>query len=172
MVTLGLDASTTTIGWSFFSDKLIDCGFVDIHKLTTNKEKAYSFISFIRQHDMLNQCDVIVLESALCGFIGGFTSQQTILTLSRWNAIFEYILQEEFPDKCVIVEGVNTIRKNVFNKCRVKGMKPKEFVKVQLEQMIDNLDQFVIYNTRGNIDKRTADMYDAIVCSMYKTKKN
>jgi hypothetical protein len=72
MVTLGLDASTTTIGWSFFSDKLIDCGFVDIQKLNTNKEKAHSFISFIRQHDMMTKCDTIVLESALCGFISGF----------------------------------------------------------------------------------------------------
>jgi hypothetical protein len=172
MVTLGLDASTTTIGWSFFSDKLIDCGFVDIQKLNTNKEKAHSFISFIRQHDMMTKCDTIVLESALCGFISGFSSQQTILKLTRWNVIFEYILQEEFPEKNILVEGVNTIRKNVFGKCRTKGIKPKEFVKIQLEQLIDTLSEHIVYTKRGNIDKRTSDIYDAIVCSMYRNKKN
>jgi hypothetical protein len=101
-----------------------------------------------------------------------FSSQQTILKLTRWNVIFEYILQEEFPEKNILVEGVNTIRKNVFGKCRTKGIKPKEFVKIQLEQLIDTLSEHIVYTKRGNIDKRTSDIYDAIVCSMYRNKKN
>jgi hypothetical protein len=168
MVTLGIDASTTTIGWSFFSNEILDCGFVDIKKLETNKEKSYEFIDHIKTNSNFKNCDNIILEAALSGYVGGFTSQQTIIKLTRWNAVFEYILREEFPEKNIHLESVNTIRKNVFGKCRIKGIKPKEFVKFQLESKVPDLDKHIVYNKKGNVDKRTEDIFDAIVCSMFK----
>lgn len=172
MVILGIDASTTTIGWSFFSKEILDCGFIDIKKIDTNKEKAYCFVNFIKEHKHFKNCKYIILEAALSNFSRGFTSQQTILKLVRWNSILEYILTEEFPTKTIILESVNTIRKNVFGKCRIKGVKSKEFVKLNLEKSIENLDKYNVYNTKGKIDKRTEDIYDAIVCSMYNPEKN
>lgn len=168
MVTLGIDASTTTIGWSFFSDKVLDCGFIDISKLESTKEKAYCFINFITKNKYFNQSEQIVLEAALSGFIGGRTSQQTIIKLIRWNAVFSYILSEEFKDKKLILESVNTIRKNVFGKCRVKGVTSKDYVRFKLQEMIPDLDKFFVYNKKGNVDKRTEDILDAITCSMFK----
>lgn len=171
MVTLGIDASTTTIGWSFFSTeskKILDCGFLDIKKLTTNKEKSQCFIEFIKNTKYIEQTHDIVLEGALSGFSFGRTSQQTLIKLIRWNAVFEYILSEEFPDKNLILESANTIRKNVFGKCRVKGVKSKEYVQLKLKEMINYLDDYTILNKKNNPDKRMEDVYDAIVCSMYK----
>jgi TATA-box binding protein (TBP) (component of TFIID and TFIIIB) len=167
MVTLGLDASTTTIGWSFFSDKLLDCGFVDIKKIDSNKDKAYHFIDYIKKNSHFKDVDNIVLEAALSSFMGGFTRQQVIIKLIKWNAIFEYILNEEFPNMGIHLLGVNTIRKNVFGKCRITGMKSKEFVKYNVENMISDISERIILNRKGNPDKRNEDMYDAIVCSMY-----
>lgn len=171
MVTLGIDASTTTIGWSFFSDKILDCGFIDIKKLETNKEKAFFFVQFIKQNKFFDQCTHIVLEAALSNFLRGFSSQQVLLKLVKWNAILEYVLSEEFPDKKIILESVNTIRKDVFGKCRIKGLKSKEFVKLNLEKKVENLNEYVVYSKNGKIDKRTEDIFDAIVCSMYSVNK-
>lgn len=168
MVTLGIDASTTTIGWSFFSDKLLDCGFLDIKKIDTNKEKAYHFIDFIKNKEIFKDVSNIVLEAALSGYAGGMTSQQTIIKLVRWNAVFEYILREEFDmDRNVHLLGVNTIRKNVFGKCRIAGMKSKEFVKFNVDNMTPEISDFIVLNRRGNPDKRNEDTYDAVTCSMY-----
>jgi hypothetical protein len=168
MVTLGIDASTTTIGWSFFSDKLLDCGFLDIKKIDTNKEKSYHFIEFIKNKEIFKDVSNIVLEAALSGYAGGMTSQQTIIKLVRWNAVFEYILREEFDiSRNVHLLGVNTIRKNVFGKCRIAGMKSKEFVKFNVDNMTPEISNFIILNRRGNPDKRNEDTYDAVACSMY-----
>ena len=169
MVTLGLDASTTTIGWSIYDsdkDNILNAGFFDIKKLNTFKDKAYSFIEYIQEKD-ITSVENIVLEAALSGFSRGFTSQQTLIKLTRWNAIFEYILSETFEDKTVSLVDVNTLRKSVFGKCRVKGMTAKEFVKLRLNELRNDIDSFNTLNTRGNVDKRNEDMLDAIVCSLY-----
>ena len=142
---------------------------MNIKKILTNKEKAYHFITIISQHPLFTSVEMIVLEGALSGYSGGRTTQQTIILLARWNAVFEYILREEFPNINLHLQSVNTIRKNVFGKCRIKGMKPKEYVKMQLDEKFD-LTKFHIKNTRGNIDKRMEDVYDAITCSMYVPK--
>ena len=168
MVTLGIDASTTTIGWSFFSKKILNCGFLDIKKIDSNKEKAYHFIDFIKRNIHFKDTTNIVLEAALSGFAGGMTSQQTIIKLVRWNAVFEYILTEEFGnEKNVCLLGVNTIRKNVFGKCRIAGMKSKEFVKFNIDNTNPEISDFIVLNKRGNVDKRNEDIYDAVTCSMY-----
>ena len=95
MITCGLDASTTIVGWSFSDDGCVkDAGFINLSKLETNKEKGKFVINFLNDHPLISSVDHINLEAALSGFSGGFTSQQTIIKLSRWNAIFEYMLSE------------------------------------------------------------------------------
>ena len=43
-MTLGFDASTTTVGYSFFDNNTVhDCGFIDISKQITNKEKQNKY---------------------------------------------------------------------------------------------------------------------------------
>lgn len=165
-MTLGFDASTTTVGWSFFDKNLVqDCGFIDISKLTTNKEKSLFVIDVLKNHPLINKVDKINLEAALSGFAGGFTSQQVIIKLARFNALFEYIIGEYWKIPVNLV-SVNTMRKKAFGKCRIKGIKSKEFVKMQLESKM-NLSTWDKKKKNGNWDDRNSDMYDAIVCSMY-----
>lgn len=165
-MTLGFDASTTTVGWSFFDQNLVqDCGFIDISKLSTNKEKAFCVIDTLKNHPLIGQVDKINLEAALSGFAGGFTSQQVIIKLARFNALFEYIISEYWKIPVNLV-SVNTMRKKAFGKCRIKGIKSKEFVKMQLESKM-SLVKWDKKKKNGNWDDRNFDMYDAIVCSMY-----
>ena len=164
---LGLDASTSIVGWAFADRKCItDAGFLNISKLETNKEKGRFVIDFLSKHPSSIHITKANLEAALSGFGGGLTSQQTIITLSRWNAVFEYMLTEYFKFP-VILCNVNTMRKEVFGKARIKGMKPKDYVKQELPKLVPNLAQFDKLNKKKTWDAHNGDMYDAIVCALY-----
>lgn len=166
MKIVGIDASTVTSGLAVNEDgKIIFASFVDTSKMDTNKKKCLHIINTFKSQ--LESADIINIESALGAFSFGFTSQNTIILLARFNAILEYILNETFPSKKINLINVNTSRKKVFGKCRIKGMKSKEFVKMQLELLMPNLHDFDINNKKGLPDKRNADIYDSIVLALY-----
>ena len=168
MVILGLDSSTSTTGWSFCENgKILSAGFVDTKKLETTKEKTFHVISCLEKTKEIKRFDEINLEAALSGFAGGFTSQQVIITLARHNAVFAYIIEEHFKKKVNLL-SVNTMRKQLFGKCRIKGIKSKDFVKQELESLVPDVIKFTTQNKKGNWDERNGDMYDAVVASLYK----
>ena len=52
MVILGLDVSTTTIGYAYTKYKKIqDMGFIDISKKTSIQEKAYKALDVIEENN-------------------------------------------------------------------------------------------------------------------------
>ena len=164
---LGLDASTSIVGWCFAEGNLVqDAGFLNISKLETNKVKGRFVIDFLAKHPSISSVDHLNLEAALSGFGGGLTSQQTIITLSRWNAVFEYMLSEHFKFPIVLC-NVNTMRKKVFGKARIKGIKPKEYVKQQIPLAVPDVVKFEKLNRDRNWDAHNGYMYDAIVCALY-----
>ncbi len=168
MVILGLDSSTSVTGWAFSKDgKVLDAGYIDTKKFETTKEKTYFVISELEKNRLIKEVSDINLEAALSGFAGGFTSQQVIITLARHNAVFAYIIEEHFKVKVNLL-SVNTMRKQLFGKCRIKGVKSKDFVRIELEKILPEVTNFTILNKKGNWDERNGDMYDGIVCSLYK----
>ena len=164
---LGLDASTTICGWAISDNGVIrDAGFIDISKYDTNKQKGLVVLETLMNHPLFNDIEKVNLEAALSGFSGGFTSQQVIIKLSRWNAILEYQIGEEWG-KPVVLLNVNTMRKKVLGKARIKGVKPKEYVKQELPKIVKNLDKFDRMNKKGTWDVHNSDTYDAIICALY-----
>ena len=169
MVTLGLDISTSCVGYAFTKDKeILDMGFIDIKKFKTHREKAFFILSKLDENKYIDEVEKIYVEDNLSGFAGGRTSQQTIVKLAKFNAILCFILEDTFE---VEVKNINpmTARKNVFGKARVKGIKAKEFVKMKVEQMYDT-SKWCKETSRGNWDKRNIDMYDGLVMSLYEKK--
>jgi hypothetical protein len=164
---LGLDASTSIVGYAFQENGVVkDAGWLNISKIEGNKAKGNFIISFLKTHPLISTVAHLNLEAALSGFGGGLTSQQTIITLSRWNAVFEYMLGESFSFP-IILCNVNTMRKKVFGKARIVGVKPKEYVKAQIPLVVSNIKLFEKLNRNGDWDVHNSDMYDAIVCSLY-----
>ena len=164
MVILGLDVSTTTIGYAFTKDrKILDMGFIDIKKQNTIQEKAYYAMDILEEKP--HNIDRIHVEDNLSGFAGGRTSQQVIIKLAKFNAILGFVLEEEFQ---VPVQNINpmTARKKVFGKARVKGVKAKDYVKMKIEEMYDT-KTWCKTTSRGNWDKRNIDAYDGLVMSLY-----
>ena len=167
MVILGLDVSTTTIGYAFTQNKkILDMGFIDIKKQKTIQEKAYYAMDILEEKP--HEIDRIHVEDNLSGFSGGRTSQQVIIKLAKFNAILCFMLEEMFDFN---VHSINpmTARKNVFGKARVKGIKAKDLVKMKIEEMY-NTSKWCKETTRGNWDKRNIDMYDGLVMSLYEKK--
>ena len=169
MVTLGLDISTTCVGYAFTKDKkILDMGFIDIKKEKTPKEKVFQTITILNKNIFIDEVGIINVEDNLQGFAGGRTSQQVIVKLAKFNAILCFVLEDTFEME---VRNINpmTARKNVFGKARVKGIKAKEFVKMKIEQMYDT-KKWCKTTARGNWDKRNIDMYDGLVMSLFEKK--
>ena len=168
MVSLGLDASTTCVGYAFTRDKkILDMGFIDIKKEKTPKDKVQKVLDFLHQISYIDSVDDINIEDNLSGFAGGRTSQQVIIKLAKFNAILCFML-ENFEYN---VNSINpmTARKKVFGKARVKGKKAKQFVQEEIEKMY-NTNKWCKETARGNWDKRNIDMYDGLVISLYEKK--
>ncbi len=169
MVTLGLDASTTCVGYAFTENKkILDMGFIDIKKETTPKEKVQKVLECLNESKHIDEVIDINIEDNLSGFAGGRTSQQVIIKLAKFNAILCFMLEEMFDYE---VHSINpmTARKQVFGKARVKGMKAKDFVRMNIEGKF-NVAKYCKMTSRGNWDKRNIDMYDGLVMSLYEKK--
>ena len=169
MVTLGIDASTTCVGYAFTKDKkILDMGFIDIKKQQTPKEKVFKVLDFLNNSSYIDDTNDINVEDNLSGFAGGRTSQQVIIKLAKFNAILCFMLEDVFDMK---INNINpmTARKNVFGKARVKGIKAKDLVKMKIEEMY-NTKKWCKHTSRGNWDKRNIDMYDGLVMSLFEKK--
>jgi|TARA_R110000772_G_scaffold91782_1_gene188351 Holliday junction resolvasome RuvABC endonuclease subunit len=163
---LGLDASTTTVGYAFVENKkVIDIGFIPIHTEKTIRDKVKVTLDGINKLDPFDEIDKIYIEDSLSGFMRGRTSQQTIIKLAKFNAVLTYCLEFAYSE---IVIGVNpmTARKNLFGKSRVKGVSAKEFVKKEINCLY-SLEEYVKLTKTGLWDKRNMDAYDALVCALY-----
>ena len=166
MKKLGLDASTTTVGYAFVDDKtVIDMGFIPIQKEKTIRDKVHLTLDVLDEVCPFERVDEIYIEDSLLSFARGRTSQQTIIKLAKFNAVLVYCLERVFGD---ILQSVNamTARKKLFGKSREKGKTAKEFVKEQINCLY-NLEKYVKLTKTGLWDKRNLDGYDALVCALY-----
>ena len=166
MKKLGLDASTTTVGYAFVDDKtVIDMGFIPIDKEKTLRDKVEVTLDALNKLCPFEDIDKIYIEDSLSGFLHGKTSQQTIIKLAKFNAVLVYCLEFGFGE---VVEGVHpmTARKHLFGKAREQGKTAKEFVKEQINCLY-NLEKYIKLTKTGLWDKRNLDGYDALVCALY-----
>ena len=166
MKKLGLDASTTTVGYAFVDGKeIVTMGFIPIQKEDTIRDKVRLTMDTITELDPFEKVEQIYIEDSLSGFMRGRTSQQTIIKLAKFNAVLTYCLEFAYGE---IIEGVNpmTARKHLFGKARVKGVSAKDFVKKEINCLY-NLEEYVKLTKTGLWDKRNMDAYDALVCALY-----
>ena len=166
MKKLGLDASTTTVGYAFVDGKeIVTMGFIPIQKEETIRDKVELTMKEITKVDPFDEIKQIYIEDSLSGFMRGRTSQQTIIKLAKFNAVLVYCLEFAYGE---IVDGVNpmTARKHLFGKARKQGMTAKDFVKKEINCLY-NLEEYVKLTKTGLWDKRNMDSYDALVCALY-----
>ena len=87
---LGLDISTSCIGWSLLDSEggLIKLGYIMLDKekdLFCKAQRASEDIAMInQQHNITN----VFIEENLQSFRSGFSSARTLSTLAKFNGIF------------------------------------------------------------------------------------
>lgn len=161
MKVLGLDLSCSTCGWAVTENKaILGAGFVDISGVDDYSTKADLIISALKGQVF----EKIMIEESLFGFAGGGTSQQVIIKLVKNKAVVGYILENHYKLKIESIHA-QTARKKALGAARVKGIKPKVFVKESIEKMYD-MKKWTILNKKGNEEKRMEDVRDAIVLSL------
>ena len=161
MKILGLDLSTTVCGYAITENKVIlFAGFVDISDAATYDDKVALIITALKDQKF----DKIIIEESLSGFAFGRTSQQILLKLTKNKAVIAYILEKYYKMNVASINAM-TARKTALGAARVKGIKPKDYVKARIEQMYD-MKAWTILNKKGNEEKRMEDVRDAIVLSL------
>ena len=112
-IQLGLDISTSNVGWCLLDIKtqnLVSAGVIELSKKKDIFEKSNEVRSVLRQISSEHAISCIAIEENLQAFRPGFSSAKTIVTLARFNGIVTLIAFEEIGPRPTFV-NVNAARK-------------------------------------------------------------
>lgn len=93
------------------------------------------------------------IEGALNAFAFGKTNAHTMIMLIKTNAVITYILSKKYPNIKINSLNMNSARKQLFGKCRIKGIKSKLFVKMMIESTNPEIKQFYLSMTSKRCKK-------------------
>lgn len=160
---LGLDISTSITGATIMhEEKIIESTFWD----TRNKKhfpSIYHKSNFLKNkiENLKNRNDItnIYVEQSLHSFRSGFSSAQTLSTLSRFNGIVSWICWELFSIQPEMIAATSA-RKHAGLSIK-RGENAKQKV---LEFILDNYpDVDIEYTKHGNPKPGVLDMCDSII---------
>jgi len=164
--TLGLDISTSITGATIIQDGQIkESFFWD----TRNKNKfpsLYNKAALIRENLNKLKKDYnisdIYIEQSLHSFRSGFSSAQTLSTLSRFNGIVSWLCYETFDIQPKMIAATSA-RKQAGVGIK-RGDNAKEKV---LQFIIDNYPNIeILYTKHGNPKPGMHDMCDSIIIAL------
>ena len=163
---LGLDISTSITGVTVVENgKIIESLFLD----TRNKKKfpsLYDKASFLRKNLLTikerHEISEVYVEQSLHSFRSGFSSAQTLSTLSRFNGIISWMCYEIFGVQPEMIAATSA-RKQAGVAIK-RGENAKEKV---LQFIIDKYPEIKIeYTKHGNPKPGTLDMCDSIIIAL------
>ena len=163
---LGLDISTSITGATVIQDgKILETAFWD-----TRNKKHFPTIYHKTQHVKKNLEEIrskhnfkhIYIEQSLHSFRSGFSSAQTLSTLSRFNGIVSWLCWDLFSIEPEMIAATSA-RKQAGVGIK-RGDNAKEKV---LQFIIDKYPDIEIqYTKHGNPKPGTLDMCDSIVIAL------
>ena len=163
---LGLDISTSITGATILKEgKIIETFVWDTRnkrKFPTFYEKAKfikeNILTIKKKHGITN----IYIEQSLHSFRSGFSSAQTLSTLSRFNGVVSWFCFETFGIHPEMIAATSA-RKQAGVGIK-RGDNAKEKV---LQFVIDNFPQIEIqYTKHGNPKPGTYDLCDSIIIAL------
>lgn len=162
-VVLGLDVSTSTIGFSFFNStgKLLSVGYIELSKIKTPYKKAVEFKKFISK-----ECDnfkliSVLIEAPLLRF-SKFSSANTLNKLAAFNGVVSYIM---FSLTGLEPQHVHATTA----RSRVCGRLAKKNVKEQVFKYVRQSEGNISWplNTKAAFKKQCYDMADAYIIGKF-----
>ena len=162
---LGLDVSTTRIGWAIINDTqhLIDSNFYKTKAKTPHEERAMALkenvlAPILALHDIRE----IRIEEPFSMFSGGKTTAKTMSSLQRFNGMVSLIAHQLLGKPPTLV-GATTAR----SRCGIKVPRGTKAKVVVLSWVDDKFDNFVMEHTRhGNPKPGLDDEADAIIVAL------
>ena len=163
---LGLDISTSITGATVIhSGKILETKFWD----TRNKRHfptIYHKAQFIKNkiEEIKDKYEIthVYVEQSLHSFRSGFSSAQTLSTLSRFNGIISWVCWDMLKIEPTMIASTSA-RKRAGVSIK-RGDNAKEKV---LQFVLDNYPQITIeYTKHGNPKPGTLDMCDSIVIAL------
>ena len=162
---LGLDVSTSRIGWAVINDKqeLIDSNFFKTNKKQSLEERAVEVKNNIIDPIMaLHDITEIRIEEPFMMFSGGKTTARTMSSLQRFNGMVSLAAHLALGQPPTLV-GATTAR----SRCGIKvprGTKAKQMVMMWCASQYDNF--IMEYTRHGNPKPGLDDEADAIVVAL------
>jgi hypothetical protein len=163
---LGLDISTSMIGWSVFDEDqiLMESGRFKPNKKLSLEERAQSFGKFLLSPQIQRfNISKVYIEAPFSAFAGGKTSAKTMSSLQRFNGMVSFISYQIFKSLPVLVK-VAEARKN----CGIKvprGTKAKSVVLAWVDNKFEDFE--ITYTKFGNPKAGCDDEADAIVIGLF-----
>ena len=162
---LGLDVSTSRIGWAIINEKqeLVDSDFFKTKAKTPLEERATALRDNVLQPIMaIHNITEIRIEEPFSMFSGGKTTAKTMSSLQRFNGMVSLIAHQLLGKPPTLV-GATTARSRVGIKVP-RGTKAKEVVLDWVEKKFDNF--IMEYTAHGNPKPGLDDEADAIVIAL------
>lgn len=169
-MTLGLDISTTCIGYALFSEegKLLKIGHVKMRSKQTIFEKLKQFQEHIQE---LAGLDIkhIAIEEPLKRFAGKFSSADTIALLNHFNGMVSAICYTTWGVE-PIYYNVNSARKTAYPNVKFgrKSSEAKSQVREEVEKLEPHLNWIYGPKSRKLVDANfdMADAYTIGLCHL------
>ena len=162
---LGLDVSTTRIGWAIVNDKqeLVDSNFFKTDKKMSLEERAEALKFNVLQPIMtLHNIVEIRIEEPFSMFSGGKTTAKTMSSLQRFNGMVS-LTAHQLLGKPPTLVGATTAR----SRCGIKVPRGTKAKVVVLDWVENKFDNFIMEYTRhGNPKPGLDDEADAIVVAL------
>jgi Holliday junction resolvasome RuvABC endonuclease subunit len=166
MITLGLDISTSITGATVIQEeKILETTFWDTRNknhFPTIYQKARHVKSKLEELTSKYKISHVYIEQSLHSFRSGFSSAQTLSTLSRFNGIISWVCWDLFNIEPEMIAATSA-RKHAGIGIK-RGDNAKEKV---LQFIIDKYPNIKIqYTKHGNPKPGTLDMCDSIVIAL------
>jgi Holliday junction resolvasome RuvABC endonuclease subunit len=166
MITLGLDISTSITGATVIQEeKILETTFWDTRNknhFPTIYQKARHVKSKLEELTSKYKISHVYIEQSLHSFRSGFSSAQTLSTLSRFNGIISWVCWDLFNIEPEMIAATSA-RKQAGVGIK-RGDNAKEKV---LQFIIDKYPNIEIqYTKHGNPKPGTLDMCDSIVIAL------
>jgi len=163
---LGLDISTSITGATVIQDgKILESSFWDTrnkNRFPTIYHKAQHIKIKLEELRNNHEFEYVYVEQSLHSFRSGFSSAQTLSTLSRFNGIISWLCWDLFSIQPEMIAATSA-RKQAGVSIK-RGDNAKEKV---LEFIIDKYPDIEIqYTKHGNPKPGTLDMCDSIVVAL------
>jgi Holliday junction resolvasome RuvABC endonuclease subunit len=145
---LGLDISTSITGYTVLDSNgnLVEYGSIDTRKHKNFFTKAGVVEQKLIALRQSYAVQAIYIEQSLQSFRSGFSSAQTLSTLSRFNGVISWICFTLFNLEPEYIAAVSARRI-----CGIKVPRGTKAKPVVLQFVLDNEPQFVVeYTNKGN----------------------